>query len=148
LEEQVRALNLTPHVVFAGFVPRPELPQHYRQADAFVFASLWNELFGCLFAEAMATEVPAVCTRVAGVPEVVEDGKTALMVERGNVAALTEAILSLLENEERRRQMGQAGRQRALELFSWDRVAEALSRHYNELNQPQKVNKQEETKVA
>jgi glycosyltransferase involved in cell wall biosynthesis len=130
LEQQVRDLNLTANVIFAGVVPGPELAQHYRQADVFVFPSLWNELFGMPIAEAMSTGVPVVCTRVAGVPEVVEPGETGLTVEPCNVAELAEAILRLLSDGDLRESMGKVGRQRVLKLFSWNKIAQDMLHQY------------------
>jgi glycosyltransferase involved in cell wall biosynthesis len=90
----------------------------------------WNELFGMPIAEAMSCGVPAVASRVAGIPEVVTDGETGLLVERGNPSALARTINRLLEDEELRRSMGAAGRQRVLERFSWDQITEALLGEY------------------
>jgi glycosyltransferase involved in cell wall biosynthesis len=76
--------------------------------------------------EAMACEVPVVATRSGGIPEIVAAGRTGLLVERGDAAALAEAILFLFANEDLRQTMGKAARQRVLERFSWERVAEDL----------------------
>jgi len=66
-------------------------------------------------------------------PEVVENGVTGLVVPRGNSKALAQAIGSLLADPQRRRQMGQAGRERALRLFDWDRTAEQFEEIYREV---------------
>jgi len=83
------------------------------------------ETFGIPLVEAMSAQVPVVASRVGGIPEVVADGETGVLVERGDPMALAEAIGRLLENESLRDRMGRAGRERVLRLFSWDRVATA-----------------------
>jgi starch synthase len=81
----------------------------------------------------MGCEVPVVASDAGGLPEVVEDGVTGLVVPRGDSNALAQAIGSLLDDPERRRAMGQAGRARALRLFDWDRSAEQFEQIYREL---------------
>ncbi|NEO62860.1 MAG: glycosyltransferase family 4 protein, partial [Moorea sp. SIO4G2] len=63
-------------------------------------------------------------------PEIVEDGKTGLLVERSNADALADAILQLLSDQELRTSMGQAGHQRAVELFSFEKVVDDLLTQY------------------
>ena len=120
-------------VEFVGSVPHAKLVDFYQQADIFVLPSILNEAFGVPVAEAMAVGLPVVAARSGGIPEVVEVGKTGLLVERSNADALASAILSLLSNEILRQSLGQAGRKRALECFSLDRVAETFLRHYQNL---------------
>lgn len=133
LRGMVRSLELEGHVTFAGPVPHGELADHYRAADLFVFAPIWDEPFGVPPIEAMAAGVPVVATRSGGISETVVDGETGLLVEGGDVAALAEAMRRLLADDDLRLGMGRAGRQRALALFSFDRVARDLARHYAEL---------------
>ena len=68
--------------------------------------------------EAMAMEVPVIATNVGGIPEVVDDGKTGIIVPPGNIDALCEAIKHLIQNPEIRFRMGHAGRVRVLERFT------------------------------
>ncbi len=72
--------------------------------------------------EAMMAGLPVVATRVGGVGEVVEDGGTGLLVPPGEPEALAAALRRLVEHEDLRRQMGAAGRERALRLFTADRM--------------------------
>src|SRR3954449_12141325 len=116
-------LGIAQDVTFLGWVPNAELPPYYRAAAVSVIPSL-EEGFGIPAAEAMGCEVPVVASDAGGLPEVVEDGVTGLVVPRGDVPALASAIGSLLDDPERRRRMGAAGRRRAVEYFDWDRTAE------------------------
>jgi glycosyltransferase involved in cell wall biosynthesis len=133
--EQLRGI-LPPHlwrqVSLQEAIPHSELAEHYRTSDIFIGPSVWNEPFGMVIVEAMASGLPVIATRGGGFPEIVTDGETGLLVERGDSAGLAEAITYLLENDELRESMGRAGRQRALQLFSWEKISEHLLRLYQE----------------
>ena len=125
-------LNIGGDVTFLGWVPNTALPPYYRAAAVSVIPSL-EEGFGIPAAEAMGCQVPVVATDAGGLPEVVEHGVTGLVVPRGDSAALAGAIGSLLDDADLRRRMGQAGRERALRLFDWDRTAEQLEQIYQDI---------------
>lgn len=125
-------LGIGADVTFLGWVPNADLPPYYRAAAVSVIPSL-EEGFGIPAAEAMGCEVAVVASDAGGLPEVVEHGVTGLVVPRGDSAALAQAIGSLLADPERRRAMGQAGRERALRLFDWDRSAEQFEELYREV---------------
>jgi len=74
--------------------------------------------------EAMSCGLPVVSTKSGGITELVEDGKTGFLVERGDAQMLADAILRLLKNEALRELMGQAGRARVLECFTWDKITD------------------------
>jgi glycosyltransferase involved in cell wall biosynthesis len=125
-------LGIGDAVTFLGWVPNTDLPQYYRAAAVSVIPSL-EEGFGIPAAEAMGCEVAVVASDAGGLPEVVENGVTGLVVPRGDSTALAQAIGSLLADPQRRRRMGQAGRERALRLFDWDRSAEQFEEIYREV---------------
>jgi Glycosyl transferases group 1 len=131
-----RQKMLPPHlwrqVSVQDAIPHSDLAQHYRDADIFVLPSVWNEPFALVILEAMSSGLPVIATRGGGFPEAVEDGKTGILVERGDAVGLAEAITRLVENEDLRRSMGQAGRQRALELFTWEKISQDLLQRYGE----------------
>lgn len=89
-----------------------------------VLPSLW-EGFGLILAEAMAAGRPAVSFRIGGAAEVIADGETGFLTPPGDVAGLTDALRSLVESYELRARMGEAGRRRAREKFSADRVLDS-----------------------
>ena len=122
-------LGIARDVTFLGWVPNSELPQYYRAAALSVIPSL-EEGFGIPAAEAMGCETAVVASDAGGLPEVVEHGVTGLIVPRGDSNALAEAIGELLADPARRARMGQAGRERALRLFDWDRSAEQFEQIY------------------
>ena len=125
-------LGIAEDVTFLGWVPNADLPPYYRAAAVSVIPSL-EEGFGIPAAEAMGCEVAVVASDAGGLPEVVENGVTGLVVPRGNSKALAQAIGSLLADPQRRRRMGQAGRERALRLFDWDRTAEQFEEIYRDV---------------
>jgi len=124
--------GVAPQVCFTGSVPYSQLTNHYRNADVYVQPS-FSEAFGMPVAEAMASGLPVVAAHVGGIPEAVVNGKTGLLVESGDATALAEAILLLFEDEDLRESMAKAGRQRVLELFSWDQIVENLLRQYKSI---------------
>jgi len=133
LQSKLISLNLNNRVTFWGSIAHSDTIEFYRQADVFIFPSVWNEPFGIPIIEAMACGVAVVSTRSGGITEIVEDGKTGVLVGRGHVDGLAEAVVGLLEKEELRASMGSQGRRRAKELFSWDRIAETLCTYYREI---------------
>lgn len=113
-------------VRFVDHVPQEQLRTAYADADVAVFPSVWNEPFGMVVVESMAAGVPVVCTRGGGVPEFVEDGRTGILVERGDPVQLADALIGLLRDGERRARIGAAGRARARAAHSWDVLAREL----------------------
>lgn len=124
LEEQLSPA-LSSHVFFRGHVRHDQVVDYYRNADVYISPSFYESL-GMSTIEAMASGVPVIATPVGGVPEVVEDGKTGIMVPSGDSGALAVAILRLLADEELRLSLAKAARSRAIKLFSWDCICENL----------------------
>jgi spore coat protein SA len=129
LRSQVKR-RLEGRVTFLGHIPRAEMIEHVRQADLFVQPSIASEMFGLAVAEAMAAGVPVVATRICGLPELVADGETGLLVRPDDPEALAEAIIHLLNDSDLSEQMGRAGRARVERLFSWDKTVAALEHVY------------------
>ena len=132
LRAQAASLGISDHVTFRGHIDYADLPKYYPGARMLVSSS-FSETFGMTLVEAMACEVPVVATRVGGIPEVVADCQTGILVEPNDAPALAEAILRLLADDNLRESMGKAGRQRVLQLFSWDRIAEDVSGEYDRI---------------
>lgn len=117
-------------VVWAGF--RRDVPAFLAAADLFVLPSL-EDAFPTVLLEAMAAGLAVVATRAGGIPEIVDDGVTGLLVPPGEPAPLAEAVAELLADPERRRRLGVAGRRRAEERFSTGAWLGRLERLYGEV---------------
>ena len=117
-------------VSFAGVVSEEELPAHYAAADLFAMpcrdqkGGLELEGLGIVYLEAAACGKAAVAGRSGGAPEAVIEGETGVVVDGRDQAGLGRAIVKLLEDPERRRSMGKAGRAWVEKDFSWTAVLE------------------------
>jgi glycosyltransferase involved in cell wall biosynthesis len=110
-----------------GFVPHDELLGLYGRA-AIVVCPSRREGFGVACVEAMAYGRPVVASAVGGLRDLVVDGRTGLLVPPGDVVALRRALERLLEDADLRRRLGEAGRLRARDAFSWERwIASMIS---------------------
>ncbi|HAJ57172.1 MAG TPA: hypothetical protein DCL35_05320 [Candidatus Omnitrophica bacterium] len=118
LEDKVRRAGLAEKIIFTGW--REDIDAVMSGLDILVLPSL-NEAVGRSALEAQAMGIPVVATKVGGVPEIVKDGVTGLLVGPGDAGALAEAILKLLKDDKKRSDMGQAARGWVDEKFS-DRV--------------------------
>jgi glycogen synthase len=110
-------------------VPVDEVIQLYSHATVFACPSVY-EPFGLINLEAMACETAVVASAVGGILEVVEDGRTGLLVPPGRPDDLAAAIRHVLDDRGLARALGQAGRRRVEEHFSWASVAERTERVY------------------
>ena len=127
LDALVRARGLTGTVEMPGPTRQPETA--LRGCDVFVLPSL-SEASSNVVLEAMGTGLPVVATRVGGLPGLVEDEGTGLLVPPNDVPALAQAILRLLETPGLAAEMGARGRARALGEFSLERMAERVDTFY------------------
>jgi len=130
LEALTRQLGLTRSVSFLGAVEHHRVPELLKNVDIFVMPSIW-EGFGVAAVEAEAMEIPVVATRVGGIPEIIVDGETGILVELGNSEQLAQAILTLIENPALRRQMGERGRKHVLANYRWKDNAALMERLYH-----------------
>jgi glycosyltransferase involved in cell wall biosynthesis len=119
------ALRLADKVLFAG--SRDDVPALLPGLDILVHATN-TESFGMVVLEAMAAGIPVVAARCGGLPEIVVDGVTGLLVSPGSAEALRDAVSLLLEDPERALAMGAAGRARAEADYSVDRMVESYAR--------------------
>ncbi|MEU8752760.1 glycogen synthase [Streptomyces chartreusis] len=115
-------------------LPRPEVIQLLTHAAVFVCPSVYEPL-GIVNLEAMACGTPVVASQVGGIPEVVDDGKTGLLVPLDDdfEAGLAQALDSVIGDPEAARRMGEAGRERAVGEFGWDAVARRTAGLYGEI---------------
>jgi phosphatidylinositol alpha-mannosyltransferase len=116
-------------VVFVGLVAYDELPRYYKTADVFCAPAIASESFGIILLEAMAMGKPIVASNISGYANVVSHGVDGLLVPPADKDKLTKALISLLNDESLRRQMGAKGRAKALE-HSWERISQRVFDYY------------------
>ena len=117
MTETVKA-GLEGHVTWTGIVTKPVETGLYAAADVVCQVSRWEEAFGYVIAEALASGRPVIGTRTGAIPELVRHGQTGFLVERRNPTELAGRILELLGDPALRRRMGEAGRRLAGEEFN------------------------------
>jgi glycosyltransferase involved in cell wall biosynthesis len=128
MKERVEALGMSPHFKFLGF--RPDAPRLIPAFDIIAVPSHVEPL-GNATLEAMAAARPVVGSDVGGIPEMVVDGETGLLVPPRDATALAGAFLTLLDSDDTRRRFGMAGRRRAESEFSLERHISNLQTIYD-----------------
>ncbi|MFC1866648.1 glycosyltransferase [Thermodesulfobacteriota bacterium] len=126
----VSELNMNHKVLFLGF--SPQVSKILSGVDLFVLPTL-GEGFGLVLLEAMAHRLPVVATGTMAIPEIVDHGRTGILVPPRNVLALRRAIEDLIRSPDKRSAMGSKGRQRLTDVFSVERMVAGTKRLYSEL---------------
>jgi len=132
LEQQAVRLGLEGVVDFIGWVAPESVPALVSTSTVVVMPSRY-EPFGLVALDAALMARPIVASRVGGLSEVVRHQQTGLLVEKEDSRALADAISFLLDHSETARRMGQMARQRALDVFSWERCINAYDSLYRKL---------------
>jgi glycosyltransferase involved in cell wall biosynthesis len=135
LEAQAQRLNLGERAVFHGFVSTEELQTRLRTCDALVLPAVVDakgdtEGLGVVLIEAMSYARPVIASAAGGIVDIVRDGRNGLLLPPGDAPALTAAIERLMDDPERARAMGLAGREDVEADFSWDVIADRLAAIY------------------
>jgi len=119
--------SMPPNAQATGWLSPAEIEAFYRSADVVAIPSRW-EGFGLIAVEAMRAELPVIASRVGGLPEIVDDGVTGVLIPPDDKAALVSALRDI--PDERLAAMGRAGRQRFLRHFTLDRVHRQIAELY------------------
>ena len=127
---QAQDMGLSDHVTWTGLMKDPFGEGVYDAADVVCQLSRWEEVFGWMIAEAMAFGKPVVATRVGGIPELIDDGETGFLVDRGDVKTAAERVLRLLDDRELAKKLGCAGRQKTHTKFNLQTNVGELIRVY------------------
>ncbi|HEY33335.1 MAG TPA: glycosyltransferase family 4 protein [Dehalococcoidia bacterium] len=128
-ERWVRKTGLEKDVIFVGFAPEEDKPRYYKTADIFSVPATGRESQGLILLEAMAMGTPVVATSIAGYASVVTHGEDGLLVPPRNYQELSQALLTLLEDEKLRQQMGEKGKAKAKD-YDWKVVSRKLLDFY------------------
>jgi len=132
LTEVIKSADLTTNFVFLGKIKDDALPLLYNCADVFALPS-HQEGQGIVLLEAQASGKPVVGFNIGGVNETVHNGQTGLLVDRGNVDDLAEAILKLIDDTPLRTKMGASGRRFVSENYTWELCAQRMFEVYQKL---------------
>jgi len=127
LKAEAAKLNLSNNVIFAGI--RQDMPSIYSLSDILVNASTIEGLPMTIL-EAMAAQVPVVATKVGGIPDLIEDNKTGVLVDSGNAEGLAEKIQLLLDDKPKREAIAQAAYQLVVSRYSVERMAAEYRKLY------------------
>lgn len=130
LESLAKEIGIADRVHFLGYID--DISSVYQAADVFALASR-ADAFGLVIAEAGYFGLPACGTRVGGIPEVIEDGTTGILVPPEDQNALANAVARFAEDAALRQRMGKAGQERVTSLFSSRSMASKFETLYQEL---------------
>jgi glycosyltransferase involved in cell wall biosynthesis len=130
LKEFVTKEGLEGNIVFLGY--RENIPDFLGIIDVLVIPSI-QESFGMVALEGMAMSIPVIATTIGGLPELIVNGHTGLLVPAKDSIALAQAIQYLIDNPEERVKIGKAGRKRAEEWFSIENNAREITELYTNL---------------
>lgn len=133
LIELANSLCLQNYIIFTGHLDN--VLEVISIFDISVVPSL-SEPFGRVIIEAMGLEIPVVATNVGGIPEIIEDGISGILVPPRDENALATAILDLLEKPKKRKRIGQEGRKRFLKEFTMQKTIGRIERLYKDILKP------------
>lgn len=119
-------------VEFKGFVPYEQKIQYFRLASVFVMPSIGDPFPNALI-EAMSYKLPCIGSKTGGISEIIDDCKTGFLVEPYDSNQLAEKIMYLLDSEELMEKMGNAGRKKVEEVFTWDKVVKRMGIEFDKL---------------
>lgn len=132
--EEARRLGLGDRAVFCGRVPDADLPRHYAAADFLVLPSTtMGEAFGIVLLEAMAAGKPVIASNLPGVRTVVNPGVDGYLSTPNDVDDLAARIREMVDAGDRRKAMGQAGRDKVVAKYDWSRINQRLVDVYREV---------------
>lgn len=134
LKSLIHSLKLEKIISLKGRIPNNQVPEILNDFDVFCATSMLNsESFGVAVVEAMAMEVPVVASDVDGFKEVISDGETGIIVPRGDVGEIANALERLVCNEYDRKKMGMAGRKRVEKLYDFQKNVDMMESLYKEM---------------
>lgn len=132
LERLVYEIELKDDTVFTGYIKHDEIQNYHNMLDIYVAVSL-QESFGVAILEASACGKPVIVSNVGGLPEVVDNGKTGIIVEKENSEQIADALITLITNPDLRIKMGNYGRMKVLDEYNWDSSVKKMLLIYNDL---------------
>jgi glycosyltransferase involved in cell wall biosynthesis len=141
LEDLARRLGVTGRVRFRGKISTAALEESYARASVTVLPAVLDgrgdtEGLGVVLLEAMTYGTPVVASRIGGIPDIVEDGVSGLLVPPGDEVALAEALRRVVTDPHLAARLGAAGRDRVRTEFSWDAISTRWEQLYRDVTKP------------
>ena len=135
VEEAIQQAGVCDFVTMERGVPPDELAQRYRECDVFVLPAIVDsrgdtEMLGVVFLEAMTYKKPVIGSNVGGIPDVIKDGETGLLVPQKDPAALADAIARVLTDAAFAKRLGEEGHRFSQDFFGWERITDLLVEEY------------------
>ena len=135
VKEAIRQAGVSDFVTMERGVPSDELPQRYQECDVFVLPAIVDsrgdtEMLGVVFLEAMSYKKPIIGSNVGGIPDVIKDGETGLLVPQKDPEALADAIVRVLTDDSLAKRLGEEGYRFSQDFFGWDRITDLLVEEY------------------
>jgi glycosyltransferase involved in cell wall biosynthesis len=118
LQQRIHRAGLDHRIEFLGWQPKSDVLTLMQQAQFLVFPSVWYETFGLSMIESFACDVPVIASRLGGIAEIVEEGRTGLLFDAGNAKDLAEKINWAIVHPERMATMGRMGRSAYERLYT------------------------------
>lgn len=132
LKKLASQLNIVDRTIFTGKVNYMDINNYHNSLTISVIPSL-RESFGVSAVESSACEVPVIASKVGGLPEIIEDGVTGLLVPPGDENKLMDAIEKLILSPQKRLELGKNGRKRVLKEFNWEKNLNNILNNYYRL---------------
>ena len=126
LRHYVQEQRVEEYVTLMGKCPKEALPQLYHEADAFLFTSIWEEPFGRVLVEAMASGVAIIGTQTGGATEILVENENALTFPPGDAVALAQQIMRLRQAPDWVYRLAKNGRETALQKFDIERMTDEI----------------------
>ncbi|MDE0684812.1 MAG: glycosyltransferase [Candidatus Poribacteria bacterium] len=135
LKTLTKELGISENIRFPGTITRADVPTYFYLCDIFTLPAVFDpkgNVDGCpnVILEAMACGKSVVSSNISGIPGVVKNGETGILVKEKNVEKLTAALVDLLTDTEKREKFGRAGRERILNELTWDKIIEQFKDVY------------------
>ena len=133
LEQQARRLNVHDKIVFTGWVAPQDVLELINTATIVIVPSRWYEPAPLVAIQAAHMGRPVVGARTGGIPELVVDRQTGLVVDKDDWEAIARAVLHLVQHQDEARRMGERGKVRARSVFGWRQCVDAYGALYREV---------------
>ena len=135
LKTLAKDLGVSDNVRLPGTISRADVPTYFHLCDIFTLPAVFDpkgNVDGCpnVILEAMACGKPVVASNISGIPVVVKNGETGMLVKEKRVKELAAALVHLLTDTEKREEFGRAGRERILNELTWDKIIEQFKDVY------------------